>query len=67
MTDEGRLALYPESISEGLPDEYFVEFPALPSGVNCSFLPRVGTMIPVSRTRGRGPSYMTNVYQETCP
>jgi len=67
ITDESRLVLYPEGISEGLPEEYFIDFPALPARVNCSFLPRVGTMIPVSRTRGRGPSYMVNVYQETCP
>lgn len=66
IADPDRVLLVPTGIIDDGAGGHIVEFPSLPTGVNCSFLPRVGTLIPVRYGVGRGPSHMTNVIQEGC-
>jgi len=64
ITDPSRVVLQPTGVAPGSPD--VVEMGTMPTDVNCSFLPRAGTFIPVRMNVGRGPSYMANITQEGC-
>jgi len=58
------MVLSPQNVDGAGTADVFLNFPPLPTGVNCSFLPQPGVMIPVNLLVGRGESMAVNVIQE---